>query len=147
MENGYKIDSSRITFEVVEEEVLIIDLETGRYYTTSGSGSMIWQMLTKGYSVQLILNKLFPDGKQKDPAMVEGVKSFVEELQVEGLISPDGSGSTEDILGFKVFGNLNIPLLEKYTDMQELLLIDPIHDVDSTGWPKINDESLDSSKE
>ncbi len=27
------------------------------------------------------------------------------------------------------------PALETYTDMQELLLLDPIHDVDETGWP------------
>ena len=27
------------------------------------------------------------------------------------------------------------PVLEKYTDMAELLLLDPIHDVDATGWP------------
>jgi hypothetical protein len=28
------------------------------------------------------------------------------------------------------------PVLEKYTDMQELLLLDPIHDVEEAGWPK-----------
>lgn len=28
------------------------------------------------------------------------------------------------------------PVLNKFTDMQELLLLDPIHDVDETGWPK-----------
>jgi hypothetical protein len=26
-------------------------------------------------------------------------------------------------------------VLERYTDMQELLLLDPIHDVDESGWP------------
>jgi hypothetical protein len=29
-------------------------------------------------------------------------------------------------------------LLNKYSDMQELLLLDPIHDVDDAGWPKPN---------
>lgn len=27
------------------------------------------------------------------------------------------------------------PKLDIYTDMQELLLLDPVHDVDETGWP------------
>jgi hypothetical protein len=27
------------------------------------------------------------------------------------------------------------PVLDKYTDMQELLLLDPIHEVDDAGWP------------
>lgn len=28
------------------------------------------------------------------------------------------------------------PIFHKYTDMEDLLLLDPIHDVDETGWPK-----------
>jgi hypothetical protein len=28
-----------------------------------------------------------------------------------------------------------VPLLRKYTDMRDLLLLDPIHDVDEQGWP------------
>jgi hypothetical protein len=27
------------------------------------------------------------------------------------------------------------PQLQKYTDMQELLLLDPIHEVEESGWP------------
>jgi len=34
-----------------------------------------------------------------------------------------------------------LPVLERYTDMQELLLIDPIHDVDETGWPRRKEQS------
>jgi hypothetical protein len=28
-------------------------------------------------------------------------------------------------------------LFEKYTDMESLLLADPIHEVDEQGWPKL----------
>ena len=31
--------------------------------------------------------------------------------------------------------DLKPPVLNKYTDMQDLLLIDPIHDVEAHGWP------------
>jgi hypothetical protein len=27
------------------------------------------------------------------------------------------------------------PALNKYTDMQELLLLDPVHEVSEAGWP------------
>ena len=30
------------------------------------------------------------------------------------------------------------PKLEKYSDMEDLLLLDPIHDVEDEGWPKAN---------
>ena len=29
----------------------------------------------------------------------------------------------------------DVPVLIAYTDMQDLLLADPIHDYDETGWP------------
>jgi hypothetical protein len=31
------------------------------------------------------------------------------------------------------------PVLAVYTDMQDLLLLDPIHDVDEIGWPTRRD--------
>jgi hypothetical protein len=27
------------------------------------------------------------------------------------------------------------PLFEKFTDMEAMLLLDPVHDVDDEGWP------------
>jgi len=29
------------------------------------------------------------------------------------------------------------PELHKFTDMQDLLLFDPIHEVDESGWPNV----------
>jgi hypothetical protein len=37
-------------------------------------------------------------------------------------------------------GKFEAPVLQKYTDMQDLLLLDPIHDTDETGWPNIRIE-------
>jgi hypothetical protein len=28
-------------------------------------------------------------------------------------------------------------MLQKFTDMQDLLLLDPIHEVDESGWPRV----------
>ena len=36
----------------------------------------------------------------------------------------------------KVKSAWQAPLLQKFTDMQALLLLDPIHEVDSAGWPQ-----------
>lgn len=38
------------------------------------------------------------------------------------------------------------PVLEKYTDMQDLLLLDPIHEVDDTGWPKRKNQTDNPNK-
>jgi hypothetical protein len=33
------------------------------------------------------------------------------------------------------------PVLHKHTDMQDLLLLDPIHEVDETGWPSVKKDA------
>lgn len=76
--------------------------------------------------------------------MDQAIHQFVGELQQEGLIvtdEPQGNGSearpgiqdrAQVIEGHPDF---ETPALHKYSDMQDLLLLDPIHEVDDTGWP------------
>jgi len=70
----------------------------------------------------------------------EAVGAFLAELAREGLIVPDSSPapdspqpeapSPEDPAAFVS------PTLRKYTDMQNLLLLDPVHEVGEGGWPE-----------
>jgi hypothetical protein len=64
-----------------------------------------------------------------------GVSGFVGELLAEGLVvEGEGEGSVVTLSGGAVDGPF-APRLEKYTDMQDLVLIDPVHQVDAAGWP------------
>jgi hypothetical protein len=38
------------------------------------------------------------------------------------------------------------PVIEIYTDLQDLLLLDPIHDVDDRGWPVFNPQAAAAAK-
>jgi hypothetical protein len=78
------------------------------------------------------------------------VGSFVEELRHEGLIVPAESsapadGSTGAIEAGGIGGvpdPFDPPVLEKYTDMQHLILLDPVHEVDEReGWPRPRDDA------
>ena len=74
------------------------------------------------------------------------MQDLLAQLQQENLIVPvDGVASIAlDQLLPSTNGHekpsFNAPALQKYSDMQELLLLDPIHDVDEAGWPKPNPE-------
>jgi len=71
----------------------------------------------------------------------QAVIKFIQEILAEDLIVPDAGASTQppkpDAALSPVRKPFALPVLHKYTDMQELLLIDPIHEVDETGWPNI----------
>ena len=69
------------------------------------------------------------------------MSSFCAELEREGLIvSLDGTADSDPEPSFdlpqpnngQVFSP---PVVEKYTDMQDLVLLDPVHEVDERGWP------------
>ena len=68
------------------------------------------------------------------------------ELQEEGLIVPD------EITGKPVVGQTGgqavktpfvRPVLQKFTDMQDILLLDPIHEANDMGWPYTGTQQID----
>ena len=88
-----------------------------------------------------ITKKLFREYDGTAAIIEQAVTGFIREILAENLIVPDATPfpqpSTLDNPGPQVHKPFVPPVLHKYTDMQELLLIDPIHEVDETGWPNI----------
>jgi len=67
------------------------------------------------------------------------IAAFATRLVDEGLLRPtDGSETTAALqLPEPARGDTFAePVLTRYEDIQELLLIDPIHEVDEDGWPQ-----------
>ena len=62
-------------------------------------------------------------------------------LEAESLIrsSANGASASPPAPGASdgaALGAFAPPAFEKFTDMEELLLLDPIHEVGDTGWPR-----------
>jgi hypothetical protein len=66
---------------------------------------------------------------------------FLEELVVEKLLIPvdtDGEARAPNTEAVVTRAPFDAPVLEKYTDMQDLVLLDPVHDFDAAeGWPRL----------
>ncbi len=73
------------------------------------------------------------------PVVEPAVTRFVERLLEEALLvaaNGDGPAAAAPARAERRRARLvREPRLDKYTDMQELLLLDPIHEVDERGWP------------
>ncbi len=127
VEARYEVNRPDVVDESVDGEVLIVHLGTGTYFSSRGAGDAAWQLLASGRTPAESAGPLGQD---------EGsIADFLARLLEEGLLRPrDGeAGPLPDVR--PAAGAL---LLEKYTDMQELLLLDPIHDVDDEeGWPNV----------
>ena len=67
--------------------------------------------------------------------MAREATRFLAELEEEGLVvEADGADGTTPDLG-SASSDFASPHLEKYTDLQDLIMLDPIHEVEPKGWP------------
>ena len=139
----FRVNTPTVTHETIDNEAVIINLDSGNYYSLMEVGSFIWGHVEKGASVSEVQNLVLQtyDGDAQD--IDRGVKELLAQLQQENLIVPvDGTGGAFDVAQLVPSSNghekpsFTAPMLHKYSDMQELLLLDPIHDVDDAGWPK-----------
>lgn len=99
-----------IIHDSVGSDAVVINLLTGAYYALTEAGKECWDQVTSGAEVS-----------NKDVLQLlvgEGVIQTSEAEQFEG--------SNED-------KNM---AFERFTDLEEMLTADPIHDVDERGWPR-----------
>ena len=128
----FEVNKPDVVDESVDGEVLIVHLGTGAYYSARGTGDLVWQMVANGATCEAAASAL-GNGAAVELAL-PAVERFVGQLVAEGLIRPRTSPPREaPVLSPPV--TFAEPLLEKFTDMQDLLLLDPIHDVEDEGWP------------
>ena len=134
----FKINSPKVIHQNIENEVMIIHLDKGVYYNLNQTGVAIWNSLILGESDEDVLKKLVLEYEGNPLEIQSFFHEFCKELLAEGLILPwekaqENPKQQACICDKQPFIK---PVLNKYTDMQELLLLDPIHEVDSVGWPE-----------
>jgi hypothetical protein len=140
----FKINTPHIVSDFIEDEVIILNLKSGNYYSCRFIAAKIWLMLEQGLSIEKISIDIskFYDGKQKD--ISDSVDDFIKKLINEELIiiSPLENKAIPQVeLDNLKESKVTIkekfipPILEVYNNLQDLLLVDPIHDVSDEGWP------------
>jgi hypothetical protein len=135
-EPEFTVRPAGVVHDTIDGETLVIDLETGSYYTLEGAGATAWQVLTGGATQAAVTSAVAGTLKLGHEAAADAVARLLLELHDKELIwSPDGGRS--DIRGASTQTGTVLPglALRCYDELQELLLIDPIHEVDDAGWP------------
>ena len=138
MSLGVRLIHARHTVhETLEGEAIVIHLETGSYYSLTGSGAEIWGLLGGGSTVSQICADLAERHGRPEGEIRGEVERFIVDLQCEDLLE-DGEASPNGLQAaapVEADGTWAAPKLERYDDMRDFLLVDPVHEVDDTGWP------------
>jgi hypothetical protein len=98
--------------EVFDGEAVLVNLRTGRYYSLDAAATVVWRALVAGEQL--------PEG-----GAAFARRLVDEELAITDELLPEPNGDDGG------------PAMEVFTDMEDILLLDPIHDVDydASGWP------------
>ena len=77
---------SQVMSRQVGDETVILDLSRGMYFSLDPVGAQIWQLLSDGQSIDLIVTTLLSRYEVAEDQLRRDVSDLVEELKSRGLI-------------------------------------------------------------
>jgi hypothetical protein len=142
-DEAYRVRVPAVVAEVVDDEVIIINLDTGTYYTLGGAGVLAWAALEQGATPVETAEMVQAAHPDVEPSVAfDSVEALLADLMAEELIEALEPGELADRaplpLDASVAGAADFtpPSLERYIDMQTLIQLDPVLEVDEHGHPR-----------
>lgn len=131
-----RFDDSQFACEVFEREIVVLQMAEGTYYALGGAAVALWPDLVAGRGLARI--EVAVERRAAAAGMGAALRAFIASLIAERMLMPidrENPGALQ-LDATATDKRLEPPTLEKHVDMQELLTLDPIHEVDpQRGWP------------
>lgn len=137
----YKLNEEKMFYDYADGQAVVINYQTGMYYGMSLLGSAILDRIIAGKDIEEIIAAV-KDLPQCPPDITERVHNFVKELiETEVIVNgPSVPGGAEPLAKEVAEDGFDLKL-DQFAEMADLLLADPVHDVDmQAGWPKLKDK-------
>ena len=143
----FKLNSPEVIAETFDNEVMIVNLDNGNYYSLDKVGALIWCCIEQGKTISEVKKFIVRQFNGEPLELEQLTVQFIVELMQENLLIPlTGAAEqanqqisepyVDNIVGSEINkSQFEPPILQKFTDMQQLFLLDPIHEVDLSGWP------------
>src|SRR5690606_9101409 len=111
-------------------------LGTGIYYSLRGTAAEIWRRLSAPVTISSLAEDMCATYPAATGRIGPDINAFLERLRTENLVVEDAlAGSTVSVPPDRG-SDYQPPVLERFADLQDLLLLDPIHEVGAQGWPQ-----------
>jgi hypothetical protein len=127
-ESRFRLNTQAVGAKVIDGEAIIVNVANGRYHSMDGSGAVVWQLLDAGRSLEETVHAL----SQRYEVDPDRARTDVEQLARElvdqdlMLLGVDGDAPRTSIA---VDSDEKLPYeppeLVTYTDIEELLALDP----------------------
>lgn len=141
MSQTYRINAPNVVHETIDGEVVIIHLEKGIYYSLLNTATDIWTDIELGMDVETLTHHMQTKYEGDEQDIQSKIQDFIGQLEDKNLIvlnkkeASDSQEITLDSNDSEQKQPFETPIVEEFNDMEDLLLLDPIHEVTDEGWP------------
>ena len=131
----FQMRKEQVTFERIDGELIIISMDSGKYFSATGSAADVFYLIEKqtplGSFKRILSNNFSSEVEQSE------IDALIEIAIREGLIETCQQPSQLDPelpLDYQR-SSWTAPNLIEFSDLQDLILVDPVHDTSLKGWP------------
>lgn len=133
LDTHYKPDEPKIAVEDFDGEFVVLNLDSGQYFSFAETSALLWQGLASGLSPNQLLSDMIPTSERCAVAL-----AFIQQVIDARLVVPMDApphGALENF-SFQIAQSDGSISFEAFDDLAALLVADPIHEVErEAGWP------------
>jgi hypothetical protein len=134
MSKRFEIKSPEVVYDEIDGEYVIVDLASGKYFRIQGESGNLFAWIISGQELQTNRDSL--SGRIAE-LIDSTVRTLLDNSIIRDATAQNSVGISDETMSFE----LNEFVIEEFTDLQDIIGLDPIHEVDlNQGWP-IADES------
>lgn len=138
----YRLNEEKMFFDMSEDQAIVIDSTSGTYYAMNMLASHVFEYLTQGASVEALAEALKQLPDCPDDILVQ-MESFVARLLACDIVLPDETNAFDGVIEAAPLWFMEGCefVLDGFQDMTDLIMADPVHDVDvEFGWPMMKED-------
>lgn len=137
----YRLNAEKMFFDMADGQAVVINFLSGIYFGSSALGSVVLERLVSGKAPEKIAGavKALPGCPEDFDAQLSDFIARLREKEIllDGETVPGGGEEIGDMALADGF----VLTLDEFSEVQDLILADPVHDVDvEQGWPIFKEE-------
>lgn len=131
----YKHNLEQVAAEEFDGEFVLIHFARGTYFSLRHAAVDVWRQFSNGASPAQVAGRIGDRFSVAGEAACAELKRSIQVLIDEELLCEvEAPGPPVEDWSSEVWA---APAVEVYSDLQDLIVLDPVHEVDSsTGWPR-----------
>ena len=127
-----RVNTPGVGSETIDREAIIINFDSGLYYSTNPCGGLVWSWIEGGATAEAIVAALTQVYDAAGPDIDRAVRDYLDALLQEKLIVLRGEVPVVPLSAAPpaLRQTFEPPAFTRYADMAEMLLLDPVHEIE-----------------